>query len=57
LKTPQQAECHPESLVTFFTSIGFAPMGGIGRIKHPKGELGRLLVEVFNILPARLKTG
>ena len=42
----------------FFTSIGFAPMGGMVRLyKTRKGKVERLLVEVINILPARLITG
>ncbi len=42
----------------FFTSIGFAPMGGIERRYNTrKGKAARLLCEVFSIPPARLKTG
>jgi len=42
----------------FFTSFGFAPLGGMARRYNTrKGKAARLLCEVLNILPARFKTG
>lgn len=53
-KTPNQRNPHPIAC-GFFTPIGFASMGGMGRIQHPRGELGRLLVEVLNARPPASK--
>jgi hypothetical protein len=53
-KTPNQRNPHPIAC-GFFTPIGFASMGGMGRIQHLRGELGRRLVTVLNARPPASK--
>jgi hypothetical protein len=49
---------HPRQSDAFFSSIGFAPLGGMERnYKTRKGNTVRRLVAVINILPTPLNNG
>lgn len=55
LKTPRTAAQSPRKSVAFFTSIGFAPMGGSAANKIPVREICPPPVCGFELLPACLK--
>lgn len=56
LKTPYTAAQSPRKSVAFFTSIGFAPMGGSAANKIPFGGICPPSVCGFELLPTCLKS-